>query len=240
MKNTLSRKAFVKVARNALRARRDPRLQGKRRRAVALYALALSRNFPERLARHFATVVIHKTYVFLYCSYAGRPFRGFMHDWSKFSPTEFLSSVKYFSGRGSPVGLEREIQGYSLAWLHHKGRNKHHFEYWQDVVDERGRLCSEENVIYPLPMPFPYALEMICDTIAASRAYNGRKFSYELVMQWWVNYHRHPINMHPRTKRFAQEMYEQLLRDGNCRVLRRAREVYDRAQIDDDPKRESS
>ncbi|MBR0224490.1 MAG: hypothetical protein IJL92_00395 [Thermoguttaceae bacterium] len=235
---TLSRRAFVKVARSALRARRDPRLKGKRRHAIALYALVLSRSLPERFARHFATVVIHKTYVFLYCAYAGRPFRGFMHDWSKFSPSEFLSSVKYYSGRNSPVGLEREIEGRSFAWLHHKGRNKHHFEYWQDVVDENGRFCTIPNAIYPLPMPFPFALEMICDVIAASRAYNGKRFHYDLLMKWWNNHCRRPVNMHPRTRRFAQEMYEQMQRDGNCSALRRAREIYDRAQIDPDPEKD--
>ena len=240
MKKTPSRKAFVKVARNALRARRDPRLKGKRRHAVALYALVLSRSYPERFARHLVVVTLHKTYVFLYCAYAGRPFRGFMHDWSKFSPSEFLSSVDYFSGRGSPVGLEREIKGYSLAWLHHKGRNKHHFEYWHDVVDENGRLCPEPNRICPLPMPFPHALEMLCDTIAASRAYNGKRFSYDLLMKWWIAHCRRPVNMHPQTRRFAEAMYKQMQQDGNCRALRRAREFFDRAQTASASEKESS
>ena len=75
-------------------------------------------------------------------------------------------------------------------------------------------------------MPFPNALEMICDTIAASRAYNGRRFSYDRLMQWWIGKHRKPVNMHPQTERFAQRMYEELQRAGDCSPLRRAEEIY--------------
>jgi hypothetical protein len=232
VKRSRKRRAFVKVARNALRARRMPKLQGKRRRTIACYALVMSRSFPERFVRHLATVAIHKTYVFLYCAYAGMPFRGLMHDWSKLSPTEFLESVKYFNGRSSPVGICREIEGCSLAWLHHKGRNKHHYEYWQDFVSESGTFSMTPNMIFPLPMPYRYALEMICDTIAASRAYNGSRFSYDLLVQWWLNYSKIPINMHPQTKRFVQAMFKELHREGNCRALRRSKEIYDRAQLE--------
>lgn len=232
MSATLSRKTFIRVARAALRARREPITQGKDPGRVAYYALVLCRSFPERFLCHLRTVLIHKTYVLIYCAYAGRPFRGLVHDLSKFSPTEFLNSVKFYNGRCSPVGLERSLRGYSLGWLHHKGRNKHHYEYWQDVVDESGRYCAEENQIYPLPMPFPNALEMICDTIAASRAYNGQKFSYDRLMQWWLgNLKRKPVNMHPQTKRFAQRMYEELQRVGNCRPLRQAKEIYRQTQV---------
>ncbi len=229
MRRKLSRRAFVRSARSALRARRDPRLAGKRRRTAALYALVLSRPLILRALLHLRTVLVHKSYVFLYCAYAGIPFRGFMHDWSKFSPAEFCPSVQFYNGRSSPVGLCREIEGYSPGWLHHKGRNRHHHEYWQDVVDESGKVVMTPNTVVPIPMPFPYALEMICDTIAASRAYNGSRFSYELLMKWWNFYNSRPVNMHPKTKRFAQAMYEELLRVGGRQALRRARELYDRA-----------
>ena len=231
-KKILSRRTRRRVVHAALRVRRDPRLKGKRNDDLALCALVQCRSFPARFLGHLKTVLVHKFFVFLYCAYAGRPLRGFMHDWSKFSPVEFLSSVKYYSGRRSPVGLERAITGRSLAWLHHKGRNQHHYEYWQDVIDENGRYC-EPRMICPLPIPFPNALEMICDTIAASRAYNGRKFSYDVLMQWWLkNNVKKPVNMHPQRKRFAQRMYEELQRAGNCRPLRRAEEIYRLAQTD--------
>lgn len=156
-----------------------------------------------------------------------------MHDWSKYSLAEFVGSVKYFNGRRSPVGLCRDVEGYSFAWLHHKGRNKHHFEFWTDVVDPNGNHAEHYGQYYPIPMPYPYALEAICDTIAASRAYNGKKFSYKVLYDWWLRRQAHsPVNMHPRTKRFADAMYEAMLADGNCSVLRRARALYDAAQVD--------
>ena len=227
-----SRKRFVIIARAALAARRDPLLKGKRRRAVALCALARASNPLVRAARHFALVCRHKTYVFLYCAYAGMPFRGFMHDWSKFSPVEFFESVRYFTGRRSPVGLCREIEGRSLGWLHHKGRNKHHFEYWHDSVDASGSPLPTPNAIRPIPMPFRYALEMLCDTIAASRAYNGGKFSYDLLEKWWRTRQGAPVNMAASTKRFCDLAYAEMKRDGNCSALRRARELFDRAEAE--------
>ena len=230
MKKKLSRRALNRVVRAALRANHDPRLNGKRPIDAAFYALVLCRSFPERFLCHLKTVLVHKTFVFLYCAYAGRPIRGLTHDLSKFSPVEFLNSVKFYSGRCSPVGLERKIQGYSLAWLHHKGRNAHHYEYWHDVVDENGLYCAEKNKIYPLPMPFPNAIESVCDSIAASRAYNGSRFSYDRLMEWWIESHRKPVNMHPQTERFAQAMFEELQRAGNCRPLRRAKEIYRQTQ----------
>ena len=194
--------------------------------------LARSINYPTRLARHFALVAEHKSYVFLYFAYAGLPLLGLAHDWSKFSPSEFFESVRYFNGRRSPVGLAREIEGYSFAWLHHKGRNKHHFEFWQDVVDANGVPVKKANDIVPLQMPYEYALEMICDTIAASRAYNGKKFSYALLANWWSRRHKAPINMHPQTLRFCDAMYEALKTAGTCAPLRNARKIYDRSQTE--------
>ncbi len=145
-----------------------------------------------------------------------------MHDWSKFSPTEFWESARYFSGTRSPIVACREARGYSLAWLHHKGRNPHHYEYWLDYLDEKGT---------PIAPPFKIALEMICDTIAASRVYNGERFSYDVLLDWWRRRNeRSPMNMHPETKRFAETMYETMAADGDCRALRRAREIFDAAK----------
>ena len=54
--------------------------------------------------------------------------QGLTHDLSKYSPTEFLVGYKYYQGNRSPNNAEREETGVSKAWLHHKGRNRHHFE----------------------------------------------------------------------------------------------------------------
>ena len=44
--------------------------------------------------------------------------------------------AKYYQGNRSPNEIERREKGYSAAWLHHKGRNKHHLEYWIDYSPE--------------------------------------------------------------------------------------------------------
>ena len=62
-----------------------------------------------------------------------------MHDLSKYSREEFWTGVRYYQGNRSPNAAERETVGFSKAWLHHKGRNKHHYEYWIDVsVNKEG------------------------------------------------------------------------------------------------------
>lgn len=141
---------------------------------------------------HLKTVCKHKQWVFYYCCKAGIPWQGLVHDLSKFSPTEFWESVKYYQGFRSPIDYCKEINGWSAAWLHHKGRNKHHYEYWQDNFDRGGT---------PLPMPHKYMLEMLCDYLGAGRAYMGKAFNYTAEYEWWLNKISHSIAMHPATQK---------------------------------------
>ena len=82
--------------------------------------------------RHFHTITEHKIMVARHCFKVGMYWQGLTHDLSKYSPSEFWQGVKYYQGYRSPNNAEREDKGYSAAWLHHKGRNKHHYEYWID------------------------------------------------------------------------------------------------------------
>ena len=100
--------------------------------------------------KHTILVLRHKWYVFIFCSKIGMPIRGFKHDFSKFTPTEFLESIKYYKGTYSPITECKRQTGYSKAWLHHKGRNKHHPEYWYD---------SHATVQTPM-IPYKYVAEM--------------------------------------------------------------------------------
>ncbi|MCQ2386224.1 MAG: DUF5662 family protein, partial [Clostridia bacterium] len=79
--------------------------------------------------RHFRTITKHRHQVIRHCFKAGIGFQGLFHDLSKYSLTEFIPGAKYYLGTKSPNEKERELFGYSSAWLHHKGRNKHHFEF---------------------------------------------------------------------------------------------------------------
>ena len=111
-----------------------------------------------------------------------------MHDMSKYSPAEFIPGVLYFQGDRSPNNAQREHEGYSSSWLHHKGRNKHHYEYWCDNFDQGTD---------PIKMPFNYALELICDYLAANKAYSGDG-SIDSEIEWWKIKKQH-CKMHPHT-----------------------------------------
>ena len=160
--------------------------------------------------KHFKLISKHKYYVFKNCWKAGLIWRGIKHDLSKYSPTEFLESVRYFSGDRSPIDNCKEINGWSRAWMHHKGRNTHHYEYWQDNFDKGGE---------PLQMPYEDALEMVCDYIAAGQAYMKKDFSYSGEYDWWLNKTARGIAMHPKTLQFVDLMLRVMKRDENNGVL---------------------
>ena len=122
------------------------------------------------LLRHLSTVIKHRHQVIRHCAKAGILWRGLLHDLSKFSPTEFFVGIKNYQGTRSPNEQERETRGYSVAWLHHKGRNRHHFEYWTDYNPKSKR-------IEPVPMPVKYVAEMFCDRLAASKIYNKENYT---------------------------------------------------------------
>ena len=89
--------------------------------------------------RHFQTITKHKIYVMRECFRVGLYRQGLLHDLSKYSWTEFRIGCRYYQGTRSPNNAEREEKGYSSAWLHHKGRNKHHYEYWIDYNVNAGK-----------------------------------------------------------------------------------------------------
>ena len=158
-------------------------------------------NFLEKTCKHFGTICKHKWWVFYYCCKAGIPWRGIKHDLSKFSPTEFWESVKYYQGTRSPIDACKEANGVSKAWLHHKGRNRHHYEYWMDNFDKGGT---------PIKMPYKDAVEMLCDYLGAGRAYMGKNFSYEAEYQWWLKKCTNPLAMNPHTKMFITRVLSSL------------------------------
>ena len=123
--------------------------------------------FFARLKGHFLTVCTHRRLVRKNCFRVGLYWQGLTHDLSKFSPVEFGVGIRYFQGYRSPNAAERQLTGVSRAWLHHKGRNKHHYEYWTDVVPQ-----PEGGFRYGgCRMPRRYIAEMFCDRVAASKVY---------------------------------------------------------------------
>lgn len=119
---------------------------------------------------HFLTITQHKLLVMQNCFRVGLFKQGLLHDLSKYSPAEFLTGVHYYQGDRSPNAAEREEKGYSSAWLHHKGRNKHHFEYWIDFSRTSQGIAGAK-------MPVNYLVEMVMDRIAACKVYRGKDYT---------------------------------------------------------------
>ena len=158
--------------------------------------------------RHFKTITYHKYLVAKGCFRIGLYKQGLLHDMSKYSPTEFMIGVKYYQGNRSPNNAEREELGYSGAWLHHKGRNKHHYEYWIDYSMEDG-----PGSMAPVPMPDRYIAEMIMDRIAACKVYKGKEYTDSAPLEYY-NLGREKAPIHKDTKAILERMLTMLAKEG--------------------------
>ena len=130
--------------------------------------------------KHFCTITRHKLLVMKGCFQIGLYKQGLLHDLSKYGPTEFLVGCKYYKGYMSPNNAEREDKGYSGAWLHHKGRNRHHLEYWidYDVASSKDK-GKEHSGMTGMKMPVRYVCEMFIDRVSASKNYQKDKYTDE-------------------------------------------------------------
>ena len=156
--------------------------------------------------RHFATITRHRHRVIAHCFRVGIGWQGLFHDLSKYSPTEFLPGAKYYTGKRSPTELEREEYGYSAAWLHHKGRNRHHFEYWTDYN-------PKTKVVEPVKMPLTFVIEMFCDRVAASKIYQGDNYTDSHPLEYFLRGKpRRVIN--PETSELLETLLTMLSTEG--------------------------
>lgn len=137
-------------------------------------------NFFKRFFGHLRTVNKHRKMVRKLCFKCGLYWQGITHDLSKYSPVEFWNGVRFYTGTCSPHVGERKKYDYSKAWLHHKGHNKHHAEYWQDI--------RENGISEPIEMPFEYFAEMICDRVAASMIYNGKNYTDSCPLDYYMSH----------------------------------------------------
>lgn len=160
--------------------------------------------------KHFITVTYHKYLVMKGCFRVGLYRQGLLHDLSKYSPTEFLVGMKYYQGNRSPNNAEREKLGYSTSWMHHKGRNKHHYEYWNDYA-----LPGSKRVIRAVRMPDKYVVEMLMDRIAASKVYNKEHYQDSDPLRYYQNGLKNtPELLHPETRRLLERLLKMLAKYG--------------------------
>ena len=161
---------------------------------------------PINIYKHLKTVCTHRRLVRQNCFRAGLYWQGLTHDLSKYSPTEFWISCKMYQGDRSPNEAEREQKGYSSAWMHHKGRNKHHFEYWTDYDPKTRRM---EGV----KMPLIYVAEMFCDRVAASKVYMGDKYTDASPLEY-VRRGSAVRLIHPDTSKLLEYLLKMLAEEG--------------------------
>ena len=168
---------------------------------------------------HFRTITRHRHLVIRHCWKAGIFWQGLRHDLSKYSPTEFLPGARYYQGNRSPNEKEREVLGYSVAWMHHKGRNKHHFEYWNDYN-------PKEKRVMPVKMPARYLAEMFCDRLAASKVYAGDQYQQDRSLRYFQNSNARKRGMlHPETEAKLMELLEILAKQGEEAAFAAVREL---------------
>ena len=164
-----------------------------------------------KLWQHFKTITRHRWLVMVGCFKVGLYWQGLTHDLSKYSPTEFLVGVKYFQGFRSPNGAERQEKGYSEAWMHHKGRNRHHYEYWTD-------MNLESRVYEPVQMPRRYLVEQIMDRRAACIVYQGKDYTNASPYHYFMTSREREL-MHPENRKQLEFLLSMLANKGERRTF---------------------
>ena len=160
---------------------------------------------------HLKTVHHHRMLVRKYCFRLGLYWQGLTHDLSKYSPIEFWAGVKYFQGDRSPNDAQRKSFGHSASWMHHKGRNRHHFEFWTDYSPTGEGIAGVE-------MPKKYVAEMFCDRVAACKIYQGDKYNDSKPLEYY-QWGRGRHLMHEETNAFLETLLVMLAEEGEDKAF---------------------
>ncbi len=168
---------------------------------------------------HFATITAHKWRVMKYCFASGLYWQGLTHDLSKYAPVEFLPGAKYYQGHRSPNEIERIEKGYSAAWLHHKGRNKHHIEYWIDYTP------TGDHHMGGMKIPEKYVYEMICDRVAASETYMKDAYDQGAALAYYER-GKHHYMLHDETRALLEELLTMVAQQGEAATFAEIKRRY--------------
>lgn len=168
-----------------------------------------------KILNHFQTITRHKLLVMQACFKVGLFKQGLLHDLSKYSLAEFPLGCRFYQGTRSPNDAEREERGLSAAWLHHKGRNKHHYEYWMDyAMDENGPCLAG------MRMPDEYVVEMFLDRIAASKIYKGKEYKDSDPLDYLMRRGLDHYVMHDEVKQLLYKLLKMLAEKGEEQTYR--------------------
>jgi len=144
----------------------------------------------------FKSLVIHKWYVLKMGLIIGKiPFwRLLIHDWSKFTPTEFFRYARYKFKDGTKEDLD-----WAIGWLHHLHHNPHHPEHWvtlwvgnPNFYDSLGKRITDYVSVFPMAEHF--VREMVADMHATSKQVTG---SWDISN--WLNANGPKIFFHNET-----------------------------------------
>lgn len=166
---------------------------------------------------HLKTISYHKYLVMKGCFAVGLYWQGITHDLSKYHPVEFGIGARYFQGDRSPNNAEREEKGFSSAWLHHKGRNRHHYEYWIDYS-----IKEVPGGMVPVKMPVKYVVEMLMDRIAATKVYKGASYTDQDPLLYFQSGKEISI-IHPETRKLLGGLLKMLAKYGEETTFRYVR-----------------
>ncbi len=188
--------------------------------------------------KHFCTITRHKWLVMKGCFQIGLYWQGLIHDLSKYMPSEFFVGCKYYQGTMSPNNAERRAVGYSSAWLHHKGRNKHHLEYWIDYGVPDKEAGEEHRGICGMKMPVRYVAEMFVDRKSASKNYEKENYTDKSPLEYYRKGCGHYM-IHGDTRALLELLLVMLSVKGEeatnrfirCRLLR-GKVLYEKAYLD--------
>jgi len=181
-----------------------------------------------KIREHFQTITYHRQLVMKYCFRVGLYWQGLTHDLSKYSPTEFLVGAKYYQGDRSPNNAEKEAKGYSSSWLHHKGRNKHHFEYWMDYT----MPGTSDKLLEGVRMPVRYVVEMFMDRIAACKVYQKDAYTDASPLAYHERSRRVKEIMHPETIALIEKLMKMLAEEGEEKTFAYTKKLVKKDKLD--------
>ena len=177
----------------------------------------------KKIKGHLKTITEHKLLVMRHCFKIGLYRQGIMHDLSKYMPSELLMGFMYYDdGKSSPNNGERRDKGYSNAWMHHKGRNRHHFEYWTDYSLHPSEA---KHHLQAVEMPRKYVAEMLLDRICASKNYNKESYTQQDPLSYFEHGKSHYL-LHPQTEKELHGMLRMLDQKGEEYLFHFVKEYY--------------
>lgn len=146
--------------------------------------------------QYLKTLMVHKWYVLCEAWTLDILWRGIVHDWSKFTPSEWLPRV-----RALRLNTLRADDGYfdlrkaddelTLCWLRHYHRNSHHWQHYVAYLDN--------GTVRPLAMADADRREMLADWRAVSR----RPDRQDMVP--WYEQNKDHFLLHPDTRIWLEE-----------------------------------